>query len=306
MGAEASHPSIAATGRIAFARLSVNTGLWMLPLDRATGRATGEPQRVGRESASRNYPNLSADGKKLVYVSNRGGNQDVWIRNLESGEDRQLTASASDEFRASISPDGKMVAYTVNRDVVTIPAAGGVEKVVCRGCSPTVVMWSPDGSKLLGYWGTPIRHGTIDVATGRKEDLIVHPTGDVHNGRFSPDGRWLTLTLVTEGNRSVYITSIGNGAKPENWIRIQGEGMPQSSFWSADGNLLYIHMPGGLWAVKLDAVTKMPVGERFLVRQLGGPSFVPLFSPNGNSAQELYFMALETSANIWIADPVSR
>ena len=32
-------------------------------------------------------------------VSNRGGDRDVWVRDLKTNEDRQLTASKVDEFR---------------------------------------------------------------------------------------------------------------------------------------------------------------------------------------------------------------
>jgi Tol biopolymer transport system component len=304
-GAGAAHPSVAGTGRIAFARRAVKSGLWRLPVDANTGRTTGELQRMGRQIASMNYPNLSRDGKMLVYVSNRSGSPDVWVRNLETGEDRQLTSNKADEFRASISPDGQHVAYTVNRDVVTLPVNGGVEKVICRACAPNVMMWSPDGKKLLVYWGRPIRHGTIDLATGKQEELVVHPTGNIHNGRYSPDGKWIMFTLVEEAARVIYVTSVENGKKPEAWIRLSGESVARSSFWSPDGNLVYIHQLGVLMARRLDAASKTPVGEAFVVQRLG-PAFSPLFSANGMSTDSLYFLALETSSNIWIADPMGR
>ena len=308
VGAAAAHPSLAASGRIAFSRLAVHSAMWMLPLDASTGRPTGVLQRTGRENASMNYPNLSRDGSKLAYVSNRGGDPDVWVRDLASGADRQLTSSKADEFRAAISPDGKLVAYSVNRDVFTMPATGGLEKRICQSCAPNIVMWSPDGLKILAYWGQPLRHGTIDAATGQKQELVVHPTANIHNGRFSPDGRWMTFTLVSEGSRVIYITSLENGAgtKPETWIRITADGMAQSSFWPPDANLLYIHQPDGLWARKLHPATKIPDGEPFLVHPLSGPGFAPIFSANGMSPNALYFMALETTSNIWIADPMNR
>ena len=137
---------------------------------------------------------------------------------------------------------------------------------------------------------------------------MVHPTANIHNGRFSPDGRWMTFTLVSEGSRVIYITSLENGAgtKPETWIPITANGMAQNSFWPPDANLLYIHQPDGLWARKLHPATKIPDGEPFLVHPLSGLGFAPIFSANGMSPNALYFMALETTSNIWIADPLNR
>ncbi|MFN0171359.1 MAG: hypothetical protein ACKV22_33505 [Bryobacteraceae bacterium] len=218
-----------------------------------------------------------------------------------------MTASKADEFRAVFSPDGGRVAFSVENRFYTMPSAGGVETLVCTDCGPSVVEWSLDGRKLLFYRGNPIRHGTVNLATGEKRDVASHPTADVHNARISPDGRWITFTLVGVGTRVIYVASLGDGAggKPESWIRISAEGRAQSSFWSPDGNLLYIHQGDALWGRKLQPVTKTPIGEPFLVQRFNGPRFSAVFSSNGFAKNALYFMMQETTSNIWIADPVS-
>lgn len=221
VGALAANPSVAAAGRIAFARLSVNSGLWMLPLDASSGRVTGDPRRVWRENVSVGYPNVSADGRKLAYVSNRMGDPDVWVRDLETGADLQLTSSKANEFRAAISPDGGRVAFAVRGNFYTMPSRGGEEKLVCTDCSGNVVGWSPDGGKLLYYyWGKRIRHATIDLTTGQKRDVAWHPTAHIHNGRISPDSRWITFMLVSEGSRVIYVASLPT----------EGAGIPNPGF----------------------------------------------------------------------------
>ncbi len=313
-GAGAAHPSIAANGRIAFSRLSVSSGLWILPLEPSSGRATGDLRRAWTENVTVAYPNVSADGKKLVYVSNRGGDPDVWIRDLETGVDRQLTSSKESEFRAVISPDGASVAYALKGDAFRsqrgdayiLPSTGGVQKPVCRNCMNNVAGWTPDGLGLIYYGGNPLRHATFDLATGRKRDLAWHPTGHIHNLRFSRDGRWITFTLVAEASRVLYVAAVNNGGKPESWIRVSAEGQADSSFWSPDGNLLYMHREGVLWARKLHPETKTPLGEPFPVQELNGPRFSAIFSANGLTANALYFMMDETTSNIWLADPAAN
>jgi len=82
-------------------------------------------------------------------VSNRNGDSDIWVRDLETGQDRQLTFSREDEFRALISPDGSRVLYARQAsDLYTIPFEGGEETLVCEKCG-VVSNWSPDGKKVL-------------------------------------------------------------------------------------------------------------------------------------------------------------
>ena len=112
-------------------------------------------------------PNVSADGKTLAYVSNRGGDPDVWVRSLDTGADRQLTSTKADEYRAVISPDARQIAFMRpdrSQDILTMPSGGGAETVVCTKCG-NVHGWSQDGEKLVYASGNPIRSATVDLRT---------------------------------------------------------------------------------------------------------------------------------------------
>ena len=147
----------------------------------------------------------------------------------------------------------------------------------------------------------------LDVKTGQKRDLIWHPGGAIHGGRLSPDGRWVTFMLVNSDSRVIYVASLENaGGKSELWIRVSGEGRAESSFWSPDGNIVYVHQGDALWARKLHPVTKAPAGDAVLVQRLPGPRFSALFSANGLTKDTLYFVMVETTSNIWLADPAGR
>jgi len=57
-------------------------------------------------------PNYSPDGKSIVFSSNRNGNWDIYIANLEKDTIRQLTFNNEyDETSPKWSPDGKYIAY---------------------------------------------------------------------------------------------------------------------------------------------------------------------------------------------------
>lgn len=54
----------------------------------------------------------SPDGKKVLYVSDRNGIDNVWLRDLETGEERPLTNSIDPITLLSLSADGRRLAFT--------------------------------------------------------------------------------------------------------------------------------------------------------------------------------------------------
>ena len=59
----------------------------------------GDPERVVSGLSTDWFPSVSADGRKLVYTSDRAGNNDVWLRDLETNEDTQVTVGPGSEGR---------------------------------------------------------------------------------------------------------------------------------------------------------------------------------------------------------------
>lgn len=54
----------------------------------------------------------SADGKKVLYVSDRNGIDNIWLRDLETGDERPITNSLDPISLLSLSADGKRLAFT--------------------------------------------------------------------------------------------------------------------------------------------------------------------------------------------------
>lgn len=61
-------------------------------------------------------PRWSPDGTTLAYTTNRNGNLDIYLKNVESGVLRQITRSGADDQEPTWSPDGKFIAFSSNRD----------------------------------------------------------------------------------------------------------------------------------------------------------------------------------------------
>ncbi len=73
---------------------------------------TGEISRVaGVPDADDSSPVVSPDGKKLLFISDRNGINNVYEHDLASGKDRPITNSLTGIYQLSISDDGSKMAF---------------------------------------------------------------------------------------------------------------------------------------------------------------------------------------------------
>jgi eukaryotic-like serine/threonine-protein kinase len=99
-------------------------------------------------------PSLSRDAKTIVYESDRGdpGNLDIWVQQLPAGKARRLTRGVGEAQNPSVSPDGRAVAFRLERNgggIYVMDTAGGNERLLARGGRDP--QFSPDGQRLV-YW----------------------------------------------------------------------------------------------------------------------------------------------------------
>jgi Tol biopolymer transport system component len=64
------------------------------------------------EESDESSPVVSPDGKKLLYVSDRNGNGNVYERDLVTGQDRPVTNSITGVYQLSLSADGNKLAFS--------------------------------------------------------------------------------------------------------------------------------------------------------------------------------------------------
>ena len=320
-------PSVIGGGRIVFASLTEHLNIWSVPIAPNRGTITGGPEQVTR-AAFDAHNSISADGRKLVFISTRSGNPDVWIKDLASGKETAVITTPALEEQAEITADGTRVCYMVVEGspgsrrfyIDSVATTGGVPERVCEGCGRPWD-WSPDGTKILylipeGQKQPGLAIGVVDAASRRKIDYLEHPAYSVGRARFSPDGRWVGfLAFNTAGLYRVVVAPFQTDPPPreDQWITIAEEArvVLEKPRWSPDGNLLYYTSDVDgfrcIWARRLDPATKRPLGapisvyhshsaRRSLMNAAFGPQEITL-SPN-----RLFFNMGETTGNIWMAE----
>jgi len=84
--------------------------IWIVPL------AGGDAKKISNDPAGEDRPRFSPDGKRLIYISAKDGNSQIWIADFDaengtlSGAHR-LTAISTEADGAVWSPDGKNILF---------------------------------------------------------------------------------------------------------------------------------------------------------------------------------------------------
>ncbi len=141
-----------------------------------------KPENITKDKYLDTDPAWSPDGGQLVYSSDKGGSLlQLWLHDMKSGQERQLTNISTQPLGASWSPDGKRIAFfnvdamwrAASISVVDV-ANGKVTKVHDSLFGPGMPVWSPDGKRLalamVSPYSKSFREGTNQILTMSAEN----------------------------------------------------------------------------------------------------------------------------------------
>ena len=235
--------------KVAFAALN---DIYVMPVG-------GKPANITNDRALDIDPAWSPDGSQLAYSSDKGGNQlQLWIRDMRTGQSRQVTHLTTQPLGAAWSPDGKRIAFlNINNnygvaeiavlDVTTMV----VEKRHDTLPQPGAPVWSADGKRLalaaLAPYSRRFREGTNQVLTmsamagGNDKWYEPVPTLSIDSRGdcgpvWSPDGS--KMAAIYEGVLAVWPVSVsGEPLGPPRHFSTESANAPS---WQGDSrHLLY-------------------------------------------------------------------
>ena len=226
-------PAWSPDGRhIAFESTSVSTrtDIWVVPT------AGGTPRQMTNDPGAENAPMWSRDGKRIYFVSNRGGPApwgDAWQIPAEGGAPTRITQGGSSPVKYE-SADGKALIYQSpilyqsvdakpltyrtfgDTPLMAVPIGGGTPrqlvpcvKALSFAVTDTGVYFSPCGSRrdrnqLNGFiqtWlaGAEIPIQVLDPSTGRVRTVgTLKAPFDSTRMAVSPDGKRILVHRNTQ------------------------------------------------------------------------------------------------------------
>ena len=259
--------------------------LWEVPF---TG---GKATQLTTGSAWDQDPRFSPDGKKLLYVSDKGGNQEVWIRDIETGEAEAFTKGAPERFaEATFSPDGRWIVarkrITDTRSIgmceLWLFDANGGDGVQLTETGtypfPTEATFSNDGTAIY-FSSTPWRfqydrnpnHGIydlhrMDLETGEVIRLTaeagsamrpaVRPgTGEIALLRRRGTDTVLEIFDPENGSRR----QVTDGLEHDNQEGFALNGLYPHTAWTPNGKELVLWDDGALWRINAETGRRQAV-----------------------------------------------
>jgi tricorn protease len=115
-------------------------------------RRQGPAFRVTNTDARESDVRWSPDSRKLVYVSDRHGDGEVYLYDVAARTEQRLTSGARPAASPCFSPDGTWIAFVRGDDEIRLlHAATGEDRpfIRARFTSGTGLAWSPDSQWLV-------------------------------------------------------------------------------------------------------------------------------------------------------------
>jgi Tol biopolymer transport system component len=250
--------------------------LYTLPI--AGGKATRITSGMGYDV----QPRFSPDGKRIVFVSDRSGGENLWLLSLDGKDTTQLTKGNNNLYVSpEWTPDGEYV--VASKSGPTFGAAKLWMYNVKGGSGvPLTAQPAPPATlKMLGAaYGKDPRYMWFAARTGDWQYNSIGPqyqlyTWDRDNGRtaqmstrfgsafrptLSPDGTYLVYATRFETKTGLRLRNLTT--QEESWLaypvqrdetesRAPMDAYPGFSF-TPDGRAVVVSYGGGIWHVPVD------------------------------------------------------
>lgn len=226
----ASMPSIASSGNLVYQKTTTDKNIWKMsgPERRYEAASGSAPERFIASSEFDMSPQISPDGRRIVFVSTRSGHYELWLSNTDSPAVAQQLTRFDGPFVGS--PRWNAASDSVAFD--------------------STRSGSEDIGSLFNIW----------VVAGDGTGLHQITNDSSHNARpsWSRDGRWIYFSSERSGDLQIWKVPAAGGEPSQ----VTKTGGAREAFESPDGKHLYYAKPAqlpGIWRVPVNGGDEVQV-----------------------------------------------
>lgn len=222
--------------------------------------AEGSSQTVLRNFSTSGIPQrvaISNDGKLLAYVRRLNGKDSIWVGDLETNANMQITPESNRLHEAiTFSADARTI-YLLARDanhneptLMSVPTLGGAVKDLVAGAQKMSI--SPGGREIAYLKKDPdtrlVALYTADAATGANERLLFAPEKPMRlsdqSVSWSPLDNAVTVGLTDENGKGCDLANIATADGSVSRFGKDQCGDSRNFEWLKDGSGLILTIRG--------------------------------------------------------------
>jgi Tol biopolymer transport system component len=195
----------AATPELAFARAG---NVWTIGADGVRAKL------LLRRAYS---PAWSPDGSRLLFVSSRSGDEEIYVARADGSGVARLTSLPGRDLTPAWSPDGTRIAWSRDGAIWTMSASGAGKKPLVRRAQPWQEHFSPTwhGSSIV-YSSTRVSAFNTELFRVPAKRLTFTKgsdgvLGDDSMPDFTPDGKRIVFTSNRDRQGEIYVMRADGG-----------------------------------------------------------------------------------------------
>ena len=217
------------------------TGSYTLTI---SGEADGRGDSAMTQLTDNNFeldasPSWSSDGSRIAFISDRDGDNEIYVMNIDGSGVIQLTDDFASDEDPEWSPDGSRIAFHSDRDgdyeIYVMNADGsGVTQLTDNSDADRGSAWSPDGTRIAFHSDSDGDY-EIYVMSADGSGVIQLTDNSYADGRaaWSPGGTRVAFQSDRDGDYEIYVMSADGSGVIRLTDNSYADGGPA---WSPDGS----------------------------------------------------------------------
>ena len=178
--------------------------IMIVPTEAGIGERTQVTNSAWRDQAGQYSP----DGRKLAFISDESGDQEIWTYDIATGVKKKLSKHASEKSGITWSANSTKIAYTADNRIFEVDMAGGDARELTHNEAGGYILYqySEDNNWLLYSHSDDEQNSDVYLydIKAKKEFNVTRSPWNERNAALTPDGR----TVVFSSNRDGETTQL--------------------------------------------------------------------------------------------------